>query len=96
MGRGKNAHCGRRSKPRRGGRPILACQLGRWPGRVGRSSDARRKHVATEWELSHDHRPEVILQSGDGWYTEPHYRFDIGFITDLSEPARVLTISPRR
>ena len=30
----------------------------------------------------HDHRPEVILQSGNGWYTEPHYRFDIGFIED--------------
>jgi hypothetical protein len=36
----------------------------------------------TELELSHDHRPEVILQSGNGWYTEPHYRFDIGFIED--------------
>jgi len=42
----------------------------------------------TEWELSHDHRPEVILQSGDGWYTEPHYRFDIGFI---EEPGRTGT-----
>ena len=44
----------------------------------------------TEWELSHDHRPEVVLQRGDGWYTEPHYRFDVGFITDLGEPERLL------
>ncbi len=44
----------------------------------------------TEWELSHDHRPEVVLQRGDGWYTEPHYRFDVGFFTDLGEPARIL------
>ena len=36
----------------------------------------------TEFDLSHDHRPEVILQSGNGWYTEPRYRFDVGFIED--------------
>ena len=36
----------------------------------------------TELELSHDHRPEVMLQSGKGWYTEPHYRFDVGLIED--------------
>ncbi len=36
----------------------------------------------TEFELGHDHRPEVMLQSGYGWYTEPHHRFDIGFIED--------------
>lgn len=36
----------------------------------------------TEMELSHDHRPEVILRWGNGWYTEPHYRFDVGFIED--------------
>jgi hypothetical protein len=34
----------------------------------------------TELELNHDHKPEVLLQSGTGWYTEPQYRFDIGFI----------------
>ena len=25
----------------------------------------------TELQLVHDHRPEVLLESGDGWYTEP-------------------------
>ena len=34
----------------------------------------------TEFDLTHDHRPEVYLQSGNGWYAEPHFRFDIGFI----------------
>jgi hypothetical protein len=24
----------------------------------------------------------VMLQCGNGWYTEPHYRFDVGFIED--------------
>jgi hypothetical protein len=38
----------------------------------------------TELELRYDHRPEVILQSGNGWYTEPHYRFDVGFIEDAA------------
>ncbi len=37
----------------------------------------------TEFDLSHDHRPEVILQRGNGWFTEPHFRFDIGFIEDV-------------
>ena len=41
-----------------------------------------------ELELGHDHRPEVLLQSGDGWYTEPHFRFDIGFVED-QEAGRV-------
>ena len=36
----------------------------------------------TEFELRHDHRPEVLLQSGPGWYSEPYHRFDIGFIED--------------
>ena len=36
----------------------------------------------TELDLSHEHKPEVVLQSGNGWYTEPHYRFDIGFIEE--------------
>ena len=35
-----------------------------------------------ELELEYEHRPEVLLQSGDGWYTEPHFRFDIGFVED--------------
>ena len=34
----------------------------------------------TELELNYNHRPEVVLEGGNGWYTEPHYRFDIGFI----------------
>jgi hypothetical protein len=42
----------------------------------------------TELELRYDHRPEVILESGNGWYTEPHYRFDIGFI---EEAGRITT-----
>ena len=36
----------------------------------------------TEFGLRHDHRPEVLLQSGHGWYTEPYHRFDVGFIED--------------
>jgi hypothetical protein len=36
----------------------------------------------TELGLGHDHRPEVLLQSGNGWYTEPHYGFDVGFVED--------------
>ena len=34
----------------------------------------------TELEAGHghDHRPEDLLQSGDGWYEEPQYRFDVG------------------
>ena len=39
----------------------------------------------TELDLKHDHHPEVLLQSGDGWYTEPHYRCDVGFIEDKSK-----------
>jgi hypothetical protein len=35
-----------------------------------------------ELDLRRDHRPEVLLQSSDGWYTEPHYGFDIGFVED--------------
>jgi hypothetical protein len=36
----------------------------------------------TELELGHDHRPEVLLQSSDGWYAEPYHRFDAGFVED--------------
>jgi hypothetical protein len=36
----------------------------------------------TELRLDHDHRPEVLLQRGDGRYTEPHFRFEMGFIED--------------
>ena len=35
-----------------------------------------------ELELGYEHRPEVLVQSGKGWYTEPHFRFDVGFIED--------------
>jgi hypothetical protein len=35
-----------------------------------------------ELELGYEHRPEVLLQSGGGWYTEPHFGFDIGFVED--------------
>jgi hypothetical protein len=35
---------------------------------------------AREFNLRHDHKPEVLLQAGDGWYREPHHRFDVGFI----------------
>ena len=45
----------------------------------------------TEFELRHDHRPEVLLQGGRGWYTEPHHRFDIGFIEDEKPVCRGLT-----
>jgi hypothetical protein len=51
----------------------------------------------TEFELSHDHKPGVILQSGTGWYTEQHHRFDIGLIpawTRQSETANRNTILP--
>ncbi len=34
----------------------------------------------TELEMKYDHRPEVLLRGADGWYTEPYYRFDIGFV----------------
>ena len=36
----------------------------------------------TVLQLGHAHRPEVILQRGDGWYTEPQFRFDVGFVKD--------------
>jgi hypothetical protein len=36
----------------------------------------------TEFALRHDHRPEVLVQGGQGWYSEPYHRFDIGFIED--------------
>jgi hypothetical protein len=45
----------------------------------------------TEFELRHDHRPEVLLQSGLGWYSEPYHRFDIGFIEDEKPVCRGLT-----
>jgi bifunctional non-homologous end joining protein LigD len=32
------------------------------------------------FDLKHDHRPEVLLERGKGWYTEPWYGFDVGFI----------------
>jgi hypothetical protein len=35
-----------------------------------------------EFDLSYDHHPEVLLLSGNGWYSEPSFRFDIGFIED--------------
>jgi hypothetical protein len=34
----------------------------------------------SELDLNHDHRPEVLLEKGPAWFTEPWYRFDIGFI----------------
>jgi hypothetical protein len=34
----------------------------------------------TELDLKHDHRPEVLLQRGNGWFAEPYFRFDVGFI----------------
>jgi hypothetical protein len=43
----------------------------------------------TEFGLRHDHRPEVMLQSGPGWYTEPFHRFDIGFIEDEKPAPRI-------
>jgi hypothetical protein len=50
----------------------------------------------TEFELGHDQRPEVLLKSGLGWYTEPHYRFDIGFIEDrVPMPRQVRVFRPR-
>jgi hypothetical protein len=36
----------------------------------------------TELGLEHDGRPEVLLQSGNGWYAEPYHRFDVGFVED--------------
>jgi hypothetical protein len=45
----------------------------------------------TEFGLRHDHRPEVLLQSGRGWYSEPYHRFDIGFIEDEKPEFRGLT-----
>jgi hypothetical protein len=34
----------------------------------------------TEFDLKHDHRPEVLLQKGAGWIAEPYFSFDVGFI----------------
>jgi hypothetical protein len=34
----------------------------------------------SEFDLKHDHQPEALLQRGAGWYSEPHFRFDVGFI----------------
>ncbi len=34
----------------------------------------------SEFDLKHDHRPEVLLERGKGWYTEPWFAFDVGFI----------------
>jgi hypothetical protein len=34
----------------------------------------------SEFDLEHDHQPEVLLKSGAGWHAEPHFRFDVGFI----------------
>jgi DNA polymerase Ligase (LigD) len=34
----------------------------------------------SELDLKHEHRLEVLLQSGRGWYSEPWYRFDVGFV----------------
>ena len=36
----------------------------------------------SEYELRYEHRPEVLLQRGKGWYSEPWYRFDVGFIEE--------------
>ena len=30
--------------------------------------------------------PKCLLQSGQGWYTEPYHRFDVGFI-ERTRPA---------
>ena len=35
-----------------------------------------------ELGLPCDHRPEVLVVCGQGWYTEPHYAFDVGFIEE--------------
>ena len=32
------------------------------------------------FDLKHNHRPEVLLERGSGWYTEPWFRFDVGVV----------------
>ena len=34
----------------------------------------------SEFDVRVDHRPEILLRKGNGWYSKPHFRFDIGFI----------------
>jgi hypothetical protein len=62
--------------------PLLACQLGGRPGRMGSAMllTLGESMWLTEFGLRYGHRPQVILQSGPGWYTEPYYQFDVGFI----------------
>jgi hypothetical protein len=67
-------------------RSTLACQLGGWAGRMGVLLTLGESMWLTEFDLRHDHRPEVLLQSGQGWYTEPYHRFDVGFI-ERTRPA---------
>jgi hypothetical protein len=31
------------------------------------------------FDLKHDHGPEVLLERGNGWYSEPWYGFDVAF-----------------
>ena len=47
-----------------------------------------------EFGLRYEHRPEVMLESGQGWYTEPYHGFDVGFIeTQETCFVRILTVS---
>jgi hypothetical protein len=40
----------------------------------------------SEFDLRYDHHPEVLLRSGAGWYSKPHFRFDVGFIERRRSP----------
>ena len=55
--------------------PVYVPQL---PGPPGRRQAVRAPQVPRA--AKHDHRPEVLLESGCGWLTEPWHRFDIGFV----------------
>ena len=34
----------------------------------------------SEFDLNYDHRPEVLLERGRGWYSERWFGFDVGFV----------------
>ena len=78
-----NARYGRLTRQLREGAARSGMSVGRrglWSGAylwtLGESMWLR------ELDGKYEHRPEVMLQSGKGWYTEPSYRFDVGFVED--------------
>ena len=78
-----NARCGRLTRPISQELVVTGRSVGSaGPVEWGVLLSLGESMWLTELDLKHDHRPEVLLQKGDGWIAEPYYRFDVGFVED--------------